>query len=307
MPSAAIEIRGLRKSYGAVEAVRGVDLTVSEGEVFGLLGPNGAGKTTIVEIVEGFRRRDAGTVSVLGFDPATRDRKLKRQVGIVLQSTGIDPYLTVAETIDMFRGYYPAPRPRDEVIELVGLTEKRDAKVTKLSGGQQRRLDVAIALAGDPRLLFLDEPTTGFDPGARRSAWEVIKNLAALGKTIFLTSHAMDEVEYLADRVAIIAAGRIVAQGSPSTLAGREKAATVVKFQLPAGVAELPVQLRQGATVAGANVEVATTDPTRTLYELTSWAVQAHLSLNGLEVAKPSLEDVYLEITHDAAAEVDKR
>ena len=303
MTPAAIEIRGLRKSYGAVEAVRGIDLTVSDGEVFGLLGPNGAGKTTTVEIVEGFRRGDAGSVSVLGYDPAAGNRKLKEQIGIVLQSTGIDPYLTVAETIDMFRGYYPAPRPRDEVIELVGLADKRDAKVTKLSGGQRRRLDVAIALAGDPRLLFLDEPTTGFDPGARRSAWEVIKNLAALGKTIFLTSHAMDEVEYLADRVAIIAAGRIVAQGAPSTLAGREKAATVVRFQLPAGGPGLPEKLRQGATFDGANVEIAMPDPTRTLYELTSWAVQAQISLEGLEVSRPSLEDVYLEITQGAAAE----
>src|ERR1700730_12146709 len=215
MPATAIEIKGLRKSNGAVEAVRGIALSVAEGE--------------------GSRRRDAGSVSVLGYDPAAGNRKLKEQIGIVLQSTGIDPYLTVAETIDMFRGYYPAPRPRDEVIELVGLADKRDAKVTKLSGGQRRRLDVAIALAGDPRLLFLDEPTTGFDPGARRSAWEVIKNLAALGKTIFLTSHAIDEVEYLADRVAIIASGRIVAQGAPSTLAGRKTAATVVRFQLPAG------------------------------------------------------------------------
>ncbi|HEY5033489.1 MAG TPA: ABC transporter ATP-binding protein [Candidatus Dormibacteraeota bacterium] len=303
MSPAAIEIRGLRKSYGAVEAVRGIDLTVSEGEVFGLLGPNGAGKTTTVEIVEGFRRRDAGSVSVLGFDPASGDRRLKKQVGIVLQSTGMDPYLTVAETIDMFRAYYPAPRPRDEVLELVGLTEKRDATVTKLSGGQHRRLDVAIALAGDPRLLFLDEPTTGFDPGARRGAWEVIKNLAGLGKTIFLTSHAMDEVEYLADRVAIIAAGRIVAEGSPSTLAGREKATTVIKFQLPALGPELPEQLRQGARIEGASVEVTTTDPTRILYELTNWAVQAQLSLEGLEVARPSLEDVYLSITRDASAD----
>jgi ABC-2 type transport system ATP-binding protein len=301
MSSAAIEIRGLRKSYGTVEAVKGIDLSVSEGEVFGLLGPNGAGKTTTVEIVEGFRRRDAGSVSVLGIDPASGGRNLKQQIGIVLQSTGMDPYLTVAETIDMFRGYYPAPRPRDEVIELVGLTDKRDAKVNKLSGGQHRRLDVAIALAGDPRLLFLDEPTTGFDPGARRSAWEVIKNLAALGKTIFLTSHAMDEVEYLADRVAIIAAGRIVAEGAPSTLAGREKAATVVRFQLPNHGPELPERLRQGARVDGASFELATQDPTRTLHELTSWAVQANLSLEGLEVARPSLEDVYLEITQNAA------
>jgi ABC-2 type transport system ATP-binding protein len=302
MAPTAIEIRGLHKSYGAVEAVRGVDLTVAEGEVFGLLGPNGAGKTTIVEILEGYRRRDAGTVSVFGYDPATGNRKLKEQIGIVLQKTGIDPYLTVTETIDMFRGYYPAPRPRDEVIEMVGLTEKRDVKVTKLSGGQQRRLDVAIALAGDPRLLFLDEPTTGFDPGARRGAWEVIKNLASLGKTIFLTSHAMDEVEYLADRVAIIAAGRIVAEGPPSTLAGRQKAATVVKFQLPADAPALPEPLGQGAKLDGANIEIATSDPTRTLYELTSWAVQAHITLAGLEVSRPSLEDVYLEITEDVAA-----
>ena len=307
MTSAAIEIRSLRKSYGPVEAVRGIDLTVSEGEVFGLLGPNGAGKTTTVEIVEGFRRRDAGTVSVLGIDPAKGDRKLKQQIGIVLQSTGMDPYLTVAETIDMFRSYYPAPRPRDEVIELVGLADKSDALVTKLSGGQHRRLDVAIALAGDPRLLFLDEPTTGFDPGARRSAWDVIKNLAALGKTIFLTSHAMDEVEFLCDRVAIISAGRIVAEGSPSTLAGRQSASTVIRFQLPPGGPQLPDQLRNRATVDRDTVEVRTDDATLTLYELTSWAVQQQVSLEGLEVARPSLEDVYLTITHDAAVDSAKQ
>ena len=190
----AVEITDLRKSYGSIEAVRGISLTVNEGEVFALLGPNGAGKTTTVEILEGFRHRDGGRVSVLGFDPADGDRRLKEQMGIVLQTVGVDPYLTVAETVDMFRGYYPKPRPRDEVIELVGLTEKRDSRVTKLSGGQQRRLDMAVALAGDPRVLFLDEPTTGFDPGARRSAWETIKGLSSLGKTIFLTSHSMDEV-----------------------------------------------------------------------------------------------------------------
>src|SRR4029077_9271280 len=283
-------------------AVKGIDLTVSEGEVFGLLGPNGAGKTTTVEIVEGFRRHDAGSVSVLGIDPATGNRRLKQQIGIVLQSSGMDPYLTVAETIDMFRGYYPAPRPRDEVIELVGLMEKRDSLVTKLSGGQHRRLDVAIALAGDPRLLFLDEPTTGFDPGARRSAWEVIKNLASLGKTIFLTSHAMDEVEYLADRVAIISAGRIVAQGAPSTLAGRQNAATIVRFRLATGGPELPQRLGNGATIDGDSVEIRSNDPTKTLYDLTSWAVQANITLDGLEVTRPSLEDVYLTITQDATA-----
>ena len=298
----AVEITDLRKSYGAVEAVRGISLTVNEGEVFALLGPNGAGKTTTVEILEGFRRRDAGRVSVLGFDPATGDRKLKEQMGIVLQTTGVDPYLTVAETVDMFRGYYPKPRPRDEVIELVGLTDKRTSRVTKLSGGQQRRLDMAIALAGDPRLLFLDEPTTGFDPGARRNAWETIKGLAGLGKTIFLTSHSMDEVQYLADRVAIIAAGRVVAEGTPDTLAGREKAAATVRFRLPPGPVELPAQLRALAKADGDDVELETKDPTRTLYDLTSWAVKAGISLDGLEVTRPSLEDVYLEITQDVAA-----
>ena len=299
MGANAVEVVDLRKAYGSVEAVRGISFTVAEGEVFAMLGPNGAGKTTTVEILEGFRRRDAGGVSVLGFDPAKNDRKLKDQLGIVLQTTGVDPYLTVAETVDMFRGYYPKPRRRDEVIELVGLTEKRDSRVTKLSGGQRRRLDVAIALAGDPRLLFLDEPTTGFDPGARRNAWDVIKGLAGLGKTIFLTSHSMDEVQFLADRVVIIAGGKVVAEGTPDTLAGREKAAAVVRFQLPASV-DLPESLRQGARVDGGIIEIETGNPTRTLYDVTSWAVQAGLSLDGLEVTRPTLEDVYLEITKDA-------
>jgi ABC-2 type transport system ATP-binding protein len=298
----AVEVTDLRKSYGSIEAVRGISLSVNEGEVFALLGPNGAGKTTTVEILEGFRHRDGGRVSVLGFDPATGDRKLKEQMGIVLQTVGVDPYLTVAETVDMFRGYYPKPRPRDEVIELVGLTEKRDSRVTKLSGGQQRRLDMAVALAGDPRVLFLDEPTTGFDPGARRSAWETIKGLASLGKTIFLTSHSMDEVQYLADRVAIIAAGRVVAEGTPDTLAGREKAAVTIRFRLPSGAAELPPELRASAKAGAAGVELATMDPTRTMYELTSWAVQAGISLEGLEVTRPTLEDVYLQITEDVGA-----
>src|SRR5256714_4485754 len=239
MPRGVIEVEGLRKSYGSLMAVKGVDLTVSEGEVFALLGPNGAGKTTTVEILEGFRTRDAGRVSVLGVDPATHARRLREQMGIVLQSTGIDPYLTVAEAIDMYRGFYPHPRSLDEVITLVGLEEKRTAKVDKLSGGQKRRLDVGIALAGDPKVLFLDEPTTGFDPNARRHAWEVIKNLANLGKTIFLTTHYMDEAQYLADRVAVISAGQIVAEGDPRTLAGRDTAGATNPLR-PPGKGRLP-------------------------------------------------------------------
>ena len=298
MAATAVEVEDLRKSYGPVQAVQGISFSVSEGEVFALLGPNGAGKTTTVEILEGFRKRDGGRVSVLGFDPASGDRRLKEQIGIVLQTTGVDPYLTVAETVDMFRGYYPKPRPRDEVIRLVGLEEKSDTRVTKLSGGQKRRLDVAVALAGDPRVLFLDEPTTGFDPGARRNAWDVIKGLAELGKTIFLTSHAMDEVQFLADRVVIIAAGKIVAQGTPETLVAGQTRETVIRFTLLTS-ASLPSALRDGARIEGDRIEMETTDPTRTLHDLTNWAVGAGVSLDGLEVSRPSLEDVYLEITRE--------
>jgi ABC-2 type transport system ATP-binding protein len=301
----AIEVSDLHKSYGSVAAVQGISFSVAEGEVFALLGPNGAGKTTTVEILEGFRRRDSGAVSVLGVDPAGGSRQLKEQLGIVLQSTGVDPYLTVAETVDMFRGYFPKPRPRDEVIELVGLTEKSGTRVTKLSGGQRRRLDVAIALAGDPGLLFLDEPTTGFDPGARRSAWEVMKGLAKLGKTIFLTSHAMDEVQYLADRVVVLSGGRVVAEGAPDTLAGREKASALIRFQLTQSIV-LPERLRAQLRMEGTAAEVRVDDPTQMLYDLTSWAVGAGVSLEGLEVTRPTLEDVYLKITRDADEEAAK-
>jgi ABC-2 type transport system ATP-binding protein len=300
MTGAAVEVVDLRKSYGPLQAVRGISFTVEEGEVFALLGPNGAGKTTTVEILEGFRKRDSGSVSVLGLDPATGDRRLKVQMGIVLQTSGVDPYLTVGETIDMFRGYYPKPRSRDEVIKLVGLEDKRDVRVTRLSGGQRRRLDVAIALAGDPRVLFLDEPTTGFDPGAKRNAWEVIKGLAGLGKTIFLTSHSMDEVQYLADRVVIIAAGKIVAQGTPQSLVSARPATTTVRFRAPQ--IPLPETFPTAAYVEGEMVELETEDATRTLYELTSWAVQSGISLDGLQVTRPSLEDVYLEITGEVEA-----
>jgi len=294
----AISVRGLRKAYGEVEAVRGIDLTVRAGEVFALLGPNGAGKTTTVEILEGFRPRDGGDVDVLGFDPAAGPRHLKERIGIVLQSTGIEPYLTVAETIEMYRGYYPHPRPVDEIVEVVGLSEKRDGRVSKLSGGQQRRLDVAIALAGDPVLLFLDEPTTGFDPGARRNAWDMIRNLRALGKTVLLTTHYMDEAQALADDVAIINRGEIVARGHPTTLGGRDTADTRIRFRLPeADVGELPDPLRSAASDHEGDVVLTTPEPTRLLHELTGWAIGRGIELANLHVTKPSLEDVYLEIT----------
>jgi ABC-2 type transport system ATP-binding protein len=294
---AAIEVEGLQKRYGDVHAVRGVDLTVETGKVFALLGPNGAGKTTTVEILEGYRSRDAGTVSVLGFDPAQRDRRMRRRVGIVLQSTGVDVYLTVAETIEFYRRLYPQPRPVGEVVEVVGLKEKQDTRVGKLSGGQQRRLDVAVALAGDPELLFLDEPTTGFDPAARRGAWEMIRNLRALGKTVLLTTHYMDEAQNLADEVAIIARGKILARGAPATLGGRDMAATRLRFRLAEGIGELPGSLQARASVRDGVVEVETEDPTRSLHELTGWALDRGVRLDALEVHRPSLEDVYLEIT----------
>ena len=297
---AAIDVRGLRKSYADVEAVRDVNLSVAVGEVFALLGPNGAGKTTIVEILEGYRSRTAGEVSVLGEDPDRAGRSLKARIGIVLQSTGVDPYLTVAETVDMYRGYYPSPRPLDEVIDLVGLEQKRDTRVLKLSGGQQRRLDVAIALAGDPELLFLDEPTTGFDPSARRNAWEIVKNLATLGKTVFLTTHYMDEAQYLADRVAVIAAGKIVAEGPPARLGGRDTATAVVRFRLSGADVSLPSSIASEVAAEDGGFRYQSEDPTRFLNELTGWALQSGVRLEGLNVSRPTLEDVYLRLTAEA-------
>jgi ABC-2 type transport system ATP-binding protein len=291
----AIEVEDLYKSYGPVQAVKGVSLHVGEGEVFSLLGPNGAGKTTTVEILEGYRTRNSGRVSVLGHDPAGAGPELKQRIGIVLQQTGVEEFLTVRETIDMYRGYFPRPRPTDEIIELVELKPKQHTRITKLSGGQRRRLDVAVALAGDPDLLFLDEPTTGFDPGARRNAWSVVKSLAALGKTIFLTTHYMDEAQYLADRVAVIAGGVIVAEGPPSTLAGRETAATRIRFRAPADLPSLPAI--QSTSITDGVAELRTQDPTRALHELTAWAIGRDVALEGLEVGRPSLEDVYLELT----------
>lgn len=297
----AISISGLRKSYGTVQAVRGVDLDVAEGEVFALLGPNGAGKTTIVEILEGYRSRDAGEVSVLGHDPQHAGPAYKARIGVVLQSTGMDPYLTVAETLELFGGYYPSPRPVGEILGLVGLADKADMRVTKLSGGQQRRLDVGVGLVGDPDLLFLDEPTTGFDPSARRSAWDMVKGLASTGKTIFLTTHFMDEAQFLADRVAILSQGRIVAVGPPDTLAGRDLGATIIRFRLADG-AELPKPVRATARESGEFLEFSTANPVHFLHELTGWAMARDVALEGLEVARPSLEDVYLQLTGSHAA-----
>jgi ABC-2 type transport system ATP-binding protein len=292
---AVITVRGLRKTYGDVEAVKGIDLTVGRGEVFALLGPNGAGKTTTVEILEGYRDRSDGEASVLGFDPARAGSDYRGHIGIVLQSTGVDPFLTVRETVDLYAGYYPSPREVDEVIDLVGLSEKRGTRVNKLSGGQQRRLDVAVALSGDPELLFLDEPTTGFDPNARRAAWEIVRSLAAIGKTILLTTHFMDEAQVLADRVAVIAEGEIVAEGTPDTIAGRDQMQTRVRFRLPAGSPEPPAWGQEPQP--DGSLLVRTDDATATSHAITGWAVQRALSFDLFEVTQPTLEDVYLELT----------
>jgi ABC-2 type transport system ATP-binding protein len=296
--SAVIEVSGLTKSYGDVRAVAGIDLRIARGEVFAMLGPNGAGKTTTVEILEGYRRRDGGEVTVLGMDPGKQQRLLKSQIGIVLQSTGVDRYLTVAETIAMYSGYYPHPRPVDEVIDVVGLASKRNTRVVKLSGGQQRRLDVAIALAGDPELLFLDEPTTGFDPSARHEAWDVVKNLAALGKTVLLTTHYMDEAQHLADRIAVIADGRIVAVGAPATLGGRDATRPRVSYLLPGGATPPPGL--GGPPSPEGFVEFAPEDLSLGLHRLTGWALENSVSLSTLQILRPSLEDVYLQLTSSA-------
>jgi len=279
--SSAIVVRDLRKSYGGVEALSGIDFEVARGEVFGLLGPNGAGKTTTVEILEGYRRRDGGAAEVLGFDPATGGRAYREHIGVVLQQSELTPVLTVRETHQLFAGYYERPRDVDEVIDLVGLSEKRDARVKTLSGGQKRRLDLGIALVGDPDLVFLDEPTTGFDPAARRSAWETIRALRSLGKTVLLTTHYLDEAQQLADRVAVLRAGMIVRIGAPSELIG--------------AVAAVEIRYREN----GREVVLETAEPTRVLHELTEAALATGRELEGLEVRRPTLEDVYLELVGD--------
>lgn len=291
-------MRGLRKAYGPVEAVRGIDLEVRSGEIFAFLGPNGAGKTTTVEILEGYRDRSAGEVSVLGQDPRTADRTWRARVGIVLQECRMEPVLTVRETLELYAGYYPNPRPVDETLELVGLIDKADARAGHLSGGQQRRLDVGLALVGDPELLFLDEPTTGFDPAARRQFWDVIANLGELGKTVFLTTHYMDEAQRLADRVAVIARGAIVAQGTPDDLGGRANGDPMVRFRLPKGVPhdQLPADVTAAAEARNGEFVLRGGDVVRLLNSLTGWALERGVELEGLEVTRPSLEETYLRL-----------
>ena len=295
-----IHVQDLVKNFGEVAAVAGVSFDVRAGEIFAFLGPNGAGKTTTVEILEGYRRRDAGEVTVLGVDPARATRAWRQRVGFVLQECRLTPELTVREAIEQYAGYYPAPRDVGETISLVGLDEKADARTSTLSGGQQRRLDVAVALIGDPDLLFLDEPTTGFDPSARRQAWGMIASLRQLGKTVFLTTHYMDEAQRLADRVAIIAGGEIVAQGTPETLGDREVQPTQISFKIARG-AEPPLD----GAVAGPDGTWTLTSrsPAEPLHRLTGWALERGVELEGLEVRRPSLEDVYLELTGGDASE----
>jgi ABC-2 type transport system ATP-binding protein len=295
----AISVQGLRMSYGSYEAVRGIDLEVTRGEILAFLGPNGAGKTTTTEILEGFRMRIGGDVRVLGADPAQAGPDWRARIGVVLQTNAPERLLTVRECLTMYAGYYPRPLPVDRVLELTGLTEKVDSRCDQLSGGQQRRLDVALALIGDPELIFLDEPTTGFDPSARHMAWNVISGLRDLGKTVFLTTHFMDEAEALADRIVILAAGRIVASGTPQTIGGRDGGATVISFTMPRGMpAEqlppLPVQPEQHAH---GRVEMRVPDPVPVLHALTEWAMARGVPLADLSVHRPSLEDIYLRLT----------
>jgi ABC-2 type transport system ATP-binding protein len=300
----AISVSGLRKAYGEQEAVRGIDFEVPAGEVFGFLGPNGAGKTTTIEILEGYRQRSAGEVAVLGVDPAAPTRAWRNRVGLVLQECELDPLWTVHEAIALFARFYESPRPVEETIELVGLGDKSEARVGTLSGGQKRRADVAIGIVGDPDLIFLDEPTTGFDPTARREAWNMIEGLTALGKTVFLTTHYMDEAQHLADRVAILRDGRVVAQGRTDELGESLGRSTVIGFTLDGGlgVEDVRSQLSAPVQVSGNEVEVETAQPQADLYRLLRLAEERGAKLEDLEVRRPNLEDIFLELTRKEEA-----
>jgi ABC-2 type transport system ATP-binding protein len=301
--ASAIAVEGLFKQYGDVQAVNDLSFTVGHGEIFALLGPNGAGKSTTLEILEGFRARDRGQAEVLGIDPSdrSRERELRERIGVVLQDIAVEPYLTVRETIARNAGYYRAPRNVDEVIDLVGLDGLGRRKVRSLSGGQKRRLDLALGMIGDPELLFLDEPTTGFDPSARRDAWQLVRDLRDAGTTILLTTHYMEEAQALANRVAVIMGGRIVSEGTPATLGGRDTAQTQIRFAMPAdcSVGDLPVAVRLDGTYA----VVETAEPTSVLHQLTDWALRRGSELHGLTVERPSLEDVYLRLTGHSTSE----
>ena len=296
----AISVRNLGKSYGDKVAVADVSFEVEKGEVFALLGPNGAGKTTTIEILEGFRQRSSGQVETLGVDPATTQtqRWLRSRIGVVLQELAVEPFYSVRQVLSRNAGYYPSPRPVDEVIALVGLTEKADARVKTLSGGQQRRLDVGLGIVGNPELLFLDEPTTGLDPSGRRNTWELIRKLSAEGVTVLLTTHYMDEVEALADQVAVLSKAEIVATGTPSSLGGRDSGAVTIRFSLPDGVApsELPVSV---SAVSEGTVEIHTEDELPVLHALSGWAMERNLRLPGLSVSRVTLEDIYLQLTRE--------
>jgi ABC-2 type transport system ATP-binding protein len=298
----ALEVRDLRKSYGEVEAVRGVSFEVTRGEVFCLLGPNGAGKTTTVEILEGYRRRSGGEATVLGMDPARGQRQLRERVGIVLQQCGVQSDLTVTELLEMYGRYHTRRRPVGELIELVELGEKRDVRARSLSGGQRRRLDLALALVGDPDLIFLDEPTTGFDPGARRQAWSTIRSLCDLGKTVFLTTHYMDEAQHLANRVAVMNAGQIIAMGPPEELGGRDLRPAEIRFSLPAdwSLGDVPDVACERRTLEDDRVLVLTKEPVPAAQRITTWALDHDVDLGHFSVTQPTLEDIYLELTGPA-------